>query len=137
MASAKREAHLAQEDLKRSQDASKNNPSLEKENARLKEQANRYEQRVKQLEKDLRDKGSKSEENKIPRTWKECADELGLSGNDFTIIDVTQAHRERMKKVHSNRVHGMDEEICRLAEIKSKHANIARDYFKDYFKNNS
>ena len=34
-------------------------------------QANRYEQRVKQLEKDLRDKGSTSEENKIPKTWKE------------------------------------------------------------------
>ena len=125
---------MAQEDLKRSQDASKNNPSLEKENARLKEQAQLEQEFT--TRKDLRIKAVQVKKIKFRKLGRN-RNELGLSGNDFTIIDVTQAHRERMKKVHSNRVHGMDEEICRLAEIKSKHANIARDYFKDYFKNNS
>ena len=154
LAKAKNDAKLAKQDLKRAEDQSKGDPVLINviEKLRKKERAN--EKRMAELDREATNNARKAAEfqkqlekekqkvketghspDETPKTWKECAEELGLSGNEFTMTDVKKAFRKRISEVHTDKVNTMDEEIREVAERKSKHVNAAYDYFKKHFKN--
>lgn len=88
------------------------------------------ENKISKLKEKLR---SNVNEPNEPKAWHECAETLGLNGNDFTYDDVKDAYKKRAKEVTPNRVHGMDEEIVGLANLKATYVNLAHDYFKKYF----
>ena len=153
LAKAKRDAHLAQQDLKRAGNQSHGDPGIKNLIKQLREKNRAYEQRMAKLESEARESKRRAEdyaeklrEERVnsnkgnaqsgePKTWKECAETLGLSGNEFTLKDVTNAYKKRMREVHPDRVMTMDEDFKKMAEVKSKNVNSAYDYFKKYFKN--
>ena len=139
--------------MKRAGNQSHGDPGIKNLIKQLREKNRAYEQRMAKLESEARESKRKAEnyaeklrEERVnsnkgnaqsgePKTWKECAKALGLSGNEFTLKDVTNAYKKRMREVHPDRVMTMDEDFKKMAEVKSKNVNSAYDYFKKYFKN--
>lgn len=93
----------------------------------------KLQKKINDLQRKLRENFNTSKTVHEPKTWQECAETLGLDGNDFTYDDVKVAYKKRAKEVTPNRVHGMDEEIVGLANSKATYVNLAHDYFKKYF----
>ena len=136
LAKAKRDAKLATDALSRIQKIAKDFPKLEGEIKREKALRARHEKRIKELE-DIISKGVDPESDKyqIPKTWKECAAVLELSGNDFSMDDVKKAWRKLVQEVSVDKVSVMHEDIQKTALSLAQQVNAAHDYFKKYFKN--
>ena len=136
LANAKRDAKLATDDLSRIQKIAKDFPKLDREIKREKALRERHEKRIKELEDIIRN-GLEPQGDKyqIPKTWKECAAVLELSGNDFSMDDVKKAWRKLVQEVSVDKVSVMHEDIKKTALSLAQQVNAAHDYFKNYFKN--
>lgn len=136
LAKAKRDMQLAQKELRRAKESSADDPELKRKFEQLRENQKKKDEKIRELEKKLKQKEANSSKSDFrePKTWNECAEELGLSGNKFTMTDVTKAYKERMREVHPDKVASMDDDFKKMAENKSKNVNSAYDYFKKYFR---